>query len=155
MKCVEANNLLLGVDSIIRDIKASKYPPTIQSYLAEYLIITISSAYQEALKQIILQYVSTASTVELHSYVGSLLQRTPNPKAEYIKNAVKGFSPKWHRSLLRLKVERFNDMDSINNLRNSIAHGAQVSVTLDEAVKYYKSSRKVIEKVDLLLLGTE
>lgn len=153
MKCPEANNLLLGVDLMIRDIKASSYPPTIQSYLAKYLIVAVSSTYQESLKLIILQYASTVSTSELHSFVGSTLERTPNPSAKYIKETIKNFNPKWHRALLRLKVDRFNDIDSINSLRNSIAHGTQVSVTLNEAVKYYRSSRKIIEKVDLLLLG--
>ena len=153
MKCQEANNLLLGIDSMIRDIKASSQPPTIQSYLAKYLIVAVSSAYQESLKQIILQYTSNVSTNELHSFVGGTLERTPNPSAKYVKETIKNFSPKWHRALLRLKIDRFNDMDSINSLRNSIAHGTQVSVTLNDAVKYYKSSKKIIEKVDLLLLG--
>lgn len=158
MKCTVAENLLLSIDTTIADIKqySRKNHSTVtsvDSYLAKYLIIAISGAYQESIKNIIMDYVRLNASSETHSYVTSSLARTENPKSEYIKKVTKSFNHSWHKQLIRLKRQRFNDLDSINNLRNSIAHGVQISITFNDAVRYYRSSRLIIEKMDRLFLG--
>lgn len=158
MKCTTAENLLLSVDATIADIKQHSRnnhstTTSIDSYLAKYLIVTISGAYQESIKNIITDYVKLSASSETHSYVISSLSRTENPKSKYVKSITKSFNQRWHRQLLRLKQQRFDDLDSINNLRNSIAHGVQISITFNDAVKYYRSSKPIIEKIDRLFLG--
>jgi len=61
------------------------------------------------------------------------------------------FEKDWKREINKLPYIAKVSFNNILTNKNALAHGTPCSITLDEVIKYYNNSKKVIQKIDEII----
>lgn len=150
IRCYKAKVLLEEVDSSIKSIKGFSNASALEkSFLAKFLVVYICGIYEETIECIINERVSAIKSEKLSKFLQHYLDRMfRNPDIRKITDLLGMFDQSWKqeiRDLPHIAKQAFNNIP-VN--KNAIAHGTACNITLDEVIKYYTDSRKVIEKID-------
>ncbi|MDO8510550.1 MAG: HEPN domain-containing protein [Nanoarchaeota archaeon] len=156
MNCLRAKNLLEDIENTIEDIKKFDYASDLEkSYLAKFLVVFISGMYEEIIETIISEKVEQLRSPQVSSFINKYLEDYfRNPKFEKILDLLKKFDENWAEELNKTEKILKIALDNIVINKNAIAHGNLCEITLPRVNEDYKNSKKVIEKIDQIILST-
>lgn len=154
MKSKDAKKLLDQIEITITEIKAfSGTSPQEQSYLAKFLVVYICGIYEEVIETIFNEWADLFKSNILSYFFEEYLNKTfRNPNISNLINLLKKFDKNWVDTIGNLPSDQKGAIDSIVTNKNYMSHGQSCTITLSEIENYYNLSKKVIEKIDDLLL---
>jgi len=119
----------------------------IQSHWARYLCVLVGGFIDFAVQEIHIEYSRAhGAAPTVLQYVESRLRRTYNFNTEDILQLAGAFDPLIALELREeLQGEPKDAIDSINNNRNLIAHGADVGITYVRIKRYYEEGQSVLQ----------
>lgn len=116
-----------------------------KSHWARYLCVLVSGYIAVAVREIFIQYTDKCTSPNVASYVRAKLRRSVNPNMKIIIGLANSFSRDWGQSIETQITEKQKDaIDSINAIRNLIAHGSDTGITYIGIKGYYEDAIKVI-----------
>lgn len=155
MRSKGAKKLIDDVEFAISEINNFSLDSDLEkSYLAKFLVVYICGIYEEAIESIINQMAENIGNQEIVNFLeNSLSHGFRNPDVANICSLLKKFSAKWSEEVKKLPEEYLSALNNIVSHKNSMAHGLASNITLSEVNEYYRDSKKVIEKIDSLVLS--
>lgn len=112
---------------------------------AKYLCVLTSGFIEKALFEIFVEYARRNGGPGLQRYVEGQMRRVTNIKTQRLVDLAASFEPDWRVDLENYIVDqRKGAIDSVVDLRNSIAHGTHVGLTPVRMKNYYASVVEVI-----------
>ena len=92
-----------------------------------------------------IQKSQKTSALNIQNYVTKQLSNFQNPPSGKISDLVGSFNQEWKRELNdTIEGEIKDSIDSIVNIRNKVAHGEDLGITLSTIKNYYKNAVKLI-----------
>lgn len=123
------------------------------SDFARYLCILVSGFLEQAVVELLLEYVRKHSDNRVQLHVEQRLRQLTNLKAQRLTEVLGSFDPDWRRDLESFLVDEYKDaLNGIVDLRNTIAHGRYVGVTMARVQDYYARIKTVVERVSTVCL---
>ena len=155
MNCLRAETLLQDIDKAIKDIRSFEYASALEkSYLAKFLVVFICGLYEEIIETIISEKVEKLRCHQVSNFVTKYLEDYfRNPCFDKVIELLGKFDSAWAEDLGKIQKILRSALDSIVSNKNAIAHGLNCDITLDQAEEFYYNSRKVIEKIDEVVLS--
>lgn len=155
MNCLRAETLLQEIDKAVKDVRSFEYASALEkSYLAKFLVVFICGLYEEIIETIISEKVEKLRCHQVSSFVIKYLEDYfRNPSFDKVIELLRKFDPSWADDLGKIQKILKLALDSIVLNKNAIAHGDLCNITLNEVEEYYNNSRKVIEKIDEIVLS--
>jgi len=149
-----AEELLDSIDISIKNINNfSNISDLEKAYLARYLVVFISGIYEEAIETILNEKVEELKSKRISKYIASSIHfNFQNPKIDKIVRLLASFDDKWGEIIKQMPLENKVALGNIVTHKNFVAHGNNFDVTLNAVIKWYEDSRKIIEKVDEIVL---
>lgn len=142
----EIHKMRMRLDATFRRLDALPPDPEILSDYAKYLCVLVSGFLEQSLFEIIVEYARRSGSPGLQRYVEAQMRRVTNVKTQRILDIVGGFDDEWRKDLTAYLVdERKAAVDSVIDLRNTIAHGRQVGLTPSQIKRYYRQVIDVVE----------
>lgn len=121
----------------------------LQADFAKYLCVLVSGYIEVAVTQLAVQHCQSRAAPTVHTYASSMLDRLQNIKAERLLQLVASFDPAWRTALeAYIAGQRRDALDSVVDLRNKIAHGDYVGVTLHRIRDYYTSIQEILDFIE-------
>jgi hypothetical protein len=101
-----------------------------QSDNAKYLAVLVSGYLEQAIKEILLHYSTSKSTIEISKYLRDTWPTSKNMNTTNIESILNKFNEKWSTEFSEwLNDTRKGDINSIIKWRNFIAHGQESNTT--------------------------
>ena len=117
----------------------------LQSDMARYLCVLISGYLEQAIIELLLEHTRQRAQPSVLRHVEQRLRRFANPKVQRISDLMGGFDSDWRVQLEAFAVDERRDAEnSVVDLKNTIAHGQSVNVTLSRTKRYYEQAKSVI-----------
>lgn len=136
------------IDRLIRLAKNSDIDDELSSELAKHFTVLISGYLEKAITSILSYFTERKSSPQVSAYAFSQLKRFQNPKKETVLQLIGSFSIDWRKEVDDFLVEEIGDtLESISNNRNAIAHGVSTSVSMLRVEKWWKNSKKIVDKI--------
>lgn len=135
------------IKNILQWIGKNRFHSNIK-YLVSYAIIKASGTIEIVFKTIIYDFLSENATKEAKQFLSSkILDSSCNPSTQKISAIINGFDGKKSKDFdKKLKnTQEKSDLNSLVSLRNDLAHGGTVNVTINTVYKYFVSGKTVIE----------
>lgn len=116
------------------------------SHLSGYICIRISGFFENAVSAVIYSYAKDRAHRYIVAYVERSVSRLTNISADKLGKAIGALSPVLRQQLdLYLEESGNKDaLDSLINIRNTIAHGKDHGVTVAQAKSYFKQCKDII-----------
>ncbi len=122
----------------------------VRAHLTQYLCVRASGYVEFSVKTILREYVKArTSEPYISNFVDSRLERTLNPRRSEVLKLIGNFSSGW-KEIIRdeIKEELGTSLDSIVVNRNNIAHGKDVTLSLNDMKMHFQNAKKVVEIID-------
>jgi hypothetical protein len=124
----------------------------IQSDLARYLCVLVSGFVETAVAELAIEHCRSRSSSSVLNYSSAQLDRIQNLKAHKLVQIIGSFEKKWSTELtIFMEGARKDALDSVVDLRNKIAHGESVSLSLGRITQYYDQIDEIIQYVERIL----
>jgi len=118
------------------------------SDFARYLCVLVSGYFEQAVTELLVEYVRVHSDDRVQQHVEPRLRQITNLKAQRLIELLGSFDPDWRRDLETFLVDEYKDaLNGIVDLRNTIAHGRYVGITMTRVQEYYGRIKVVVERV--------
>ena len=155
MNCLRAETLLQDIDKAMKDIRSFEYTSALEkSYLAKFLVVFICGLYEEIIETIISEKVEKLRSLQVSNFVTKYFEDYfRNPCFDKVIELLGKFDPAWANELSKIQKILKLALDSIVSNKNAIAHGLNSGITLVQVEEYYYNSRKLIEKIDEIVLS--
>ena len=126
--------------------KIDKVDGEIRAQFVWYLCIRTSGYVETSVKTILSEYMS--SQTDSASIIDEQFRYSRGMKFREIAKLIGQFSPKWEKRLRDVTSEKLKrSLYSIVANRNSIAHGYDVALSLEELKRYFADAQQVVELV--------
>lgn len=123
--------------------------PEILSHLTKYLCILSNGYIEETIRTIYGQYAVKTSHPHVASYVNRNLRSFQNAKSEKIIQLTYSFSNTWGHDLTMFMTEEMTaGIDSIVEIKNSLAHGGNIGITYRDLKNYWDNAIKVLDYLE-------
>jgi len=120
--------------------------PELLSDLARYLCVLVAGFLEQAVIEIALEHVRTHSQASIHRHVESRLRRFTSANTQNVIDLLGSFDPDWRADLDGYLVDQHKDaVNSVVNLRHTVAHGRFTGVTMASVRDYYEQVKQVVE----------
>jgi hypothetical protein len=124
----------------------------ILSDYARYLCVLVSGFVETAIEELAIEHCRIRSSPTVHRYTSSQLARIQNLNATKLLQLISSFDKQMHDELsLFLDGPRKAALDSVLNLRNAIAHGESVSLSMGRIIDYFEKIDEIVVHVEMLL----
>lgn len=144
----EVKRLEQRLDAAFKRISDVGTDIEVQSDYARYLCVLVSGFLEKAVSELVLEHARRTGAPTLQRYVELNTRRFTNANAQRLQNLLGSFDPNWRNELEKILVDELKDaVDSIVNLKNTIAHGGSVGVTYQRAHDYYLRIKRVVGKI--------
>lgn len=151
---VEVQRLRSRLDAVFERAPDPMTDLELQADFAKYLCVLVSAYLECALRALLLDFVRSRSSGKVESFVGYKLKPWTNPKTNKIIDLFGLFDKDWRADLAAFLIDEKKDsVDSLVALRNRIAHGENVEVTLSRIKKIYQVVNEVITHVADLMVS--
>ena len=98
--------------------------------------------------ELLIEYVRTHSDSRTQRHVENTVRHLTNLKTKRLIDVVGTLDPEWRSELETFIVDEYKDaLDGIVDLRNNVAHGRYVGVTLSRVHEYYTRVKTIIDRV--------
>jgi RiboL-PSP-HEPN len=143
-------NSLEGVFNRARSLASAD--AEIQSDFAKYLCVLVSGFVETAVAELAIEHCRKRSSPSVLNYASAQLDRLQNLKANKLSQIMGSFERSWSLHLAAyMDGARKDALDSVVDLRNKIAHGESVSLSLGRITQYYEKIDEIIVHVESLL----
>lgn len=143
---------LRKIESIINGIGIMSHPVP---YLTRYSIIKACGTIEYGFKTIISDFSLDAQSEQLKNFVDKKFRNSSlNPSYQNICGGLASFDSNWNTrfkekvNLLPDKHKVLDSLESLNNARNSFAHGGSPSTSFENVQAYFEDSLKVLEIIE-------
>ena len=118
------------------------------SDFARYLCILVSGFLEQAVIELVLEYVRTHSQPSIHRHIDQRLRRFTNAKTQRLLELLGSFDSDWRQDLEKFIVDEYKDaVDGIVDLRNTISHGRFAGITFIRVQNYYARIKDVVDHI--------
>lgn len=148
------NTELEKIHFIIQGIGSTSHPVP---YLTKYAIIKACGTIEYCFKTILSDSSVQGQSTQMKNYIDNTFRNSSlNPSRDNISKILKQFDVEWNN---RFKIELDNlehkerildSLKSLNEARNTFAHGGNPSATFESIRNYFTDSVKIIEIIDLI-----
>jgi hypothetical protein len=155
MNSIYVDRQLTYVDFVFSEIDKWSLDPFIESLIAQYLAALICGIYEDAIEQILDEFIQkTSTTMEIKNFISNSVSNSfRNPDQTNIKRLLKLFNDQWGAQLDRkLQTNNWEALDAIILHKNHIAHGTRSNITYPQIKRLFQDSKKIIEEIDLMIL---
>jgi hypothetical protein len=144
----EVQRLSQRLDATFARVKGIESDAELQSDFARYLVILVSGFLETAVSELLLAHARQTGAPSFQRFVESRTRHFANANCQRLQALLGSFDPDWRVSLDRFLSDELRDaVDSVVNLRNTIAHGGSVGITYQRISDYYKRIKKVIDYI--------
>ena len=128
----------------------------VRAHLTQYLCVRASGYVESSVKTILREYVNTKTQEpNILNVVDSRLARSMNPRRDVLLSLIGDFSAAWRETIRdELRGELGTSLDSIVINRNSITHGMDVTLSLNDLKGHFENAKRVFEIIDQQCLTT-
>jgi hypothetical protein len=120
----------------------------LQSDFARYLCVLVSGYLERAVAELVLEHARRSGGSSLQRFVELRTRRFTNANTERLQNLLGSFDPDWRQTLESFLGDELKDaVNSIVNLRNTIAHGGSVDLTYRRVSDYYVRVQRVVDRI--------
>lgn len=140
------------IESIIHGIGVMSHPVP---YLTRYSIIKACGAIEYGFKTIISDFCLHEQSEQLKNFVDYKFRNSSlNPSYSNICKSLDNFDSTWNKQfkqmveLLPEKSKILNSLESLNNARNSFAHGGTPSTSFENVKGYFFDSIIILEIIE-------
>lgn len=118
--------------------------------MVRYLCIISNGHIEESLRIIYGQYTENKSSHQnITNYVSKDLGNFRNPNAQKILDLAGSFSLEWRKELELFLTEEMKDsINSIVNIKNTLVHGRNSSISHHNLKKYWENTIRVLDFID-------
>ena len=149
----EVNRRRQQLDTAFSRARGLEADTELLSDFARYLCVLVSGFVEQATIELLIEYVRIHSDPPIQRHVERSVRHLANLKAQRLIEVVGAFDPNWRGALETFIVDEYKDaLDGIVDLRNGVAHGRDVGVTLRRVDDYYTRVKKIIDRVADLLI---
>jgi hypothetical protein len=118
------------------------------SDFARHLCVLVSGFLEQATIELVLAYTRRSASPAVMQYVEGQIRRVTNLNAQRLIEVLGSFDGDWRLQLeAHIIDERKAAVDSIVDLRNTIAHGRYAGVTMIRVRDYYANILKVVDRI--------
>lgn len=153
------NPQIISSKDKIKDL-ITRYKPSdddlLKRDMARYACVLVSGHLEESLRLLVSDYVKGKSTLIVHRYVESNINRITNCTYNKIVNILKSFSQPWADEFCNNIVtyepipNKYKDsVDSIVAVRHQIAHGKNTGISMVMIEGYFNDINQVIEILNI------
>ena len=123
------------------------------SDFARYLCVLVSGYVEQTTIELLIEYARTHSDPRIQRHIERGVRQITNLNTQRLIDVVGTLDPAWRSELEKFIVDEYKDaLDGIVALRNNVAHGRYVGVTLSRANEYYIRVKKIIDRVADLVI---
>lgn len=121
-----------------------------QSHWARYICVRCSGLLEKAILELYGDYAETRASEGVAGFVKQNLSHIYTPKQQRFLEIAERFNPEWKDTLEQFLNEdgRGEAIDSIINIRNSVAHGGEGNITIATLKTYFEKSIKVLDFIE-------
>ena len=118
------------------------------SDFARYLCVLVSGYLEQAVIELAMEHVRLHSNPSVQKYVEARLRSFTNANSQRLLTLLGNFDADWRLDMEVYLVDELKDaVDSIVNLRNTIAHGRPSGVTIGRVTDYYRRVDRVVDHI--------
>lgn len=151
----EVDRLKRRLDETFRRASGVKGDPELLSDFARHLCVLVSGFLEQALIELLLEFVRLRSNAAIQRYVEQRLRRFTTANAKNITDLLGSFDLDWQKDLESYLVDEHKDaVDSVVNLRHTVSHGRFAGVTMASVQRYYDRVKEVVEHIADLCIPT-
>lgn len=122
------------------------------SDFARYLCVLVSGFVEQATIELLIEYARRHADPRVQRHVEQNVRRVSNLNAQRLIEVVGAFDAEWRDELETFVVNEYKSaLDGIVALRNQVAHGIHVEVTLPRVSEYYARIKQIIDRLADLL----
>ena len=117
-------------------------------YLISYSVIKSSGSIEVIFKGMVYDYLSCGANMEAKQYMMKMvLDSSCNPNTGNISNMLQNLSGEWKEKFdVDVKSSGCKDkLNSLVQLRNDFAHGANINVSIDTVITYFNSAVEILK----------
>lgn len=147
---VYINDCNLELDKIKRWIDANHFDTNVM-FLSSYAILRACGTIEIVFKNIIFDCLLVSQNQHLEKYLSHMiLDSSMNPSPGQIIKLLSMINPNWKTNFeSRLfSTQQKGDLNSLVQLRNSLAHGNVITASIDETMLYFTSGIWVLEQLE-------
>jgi RiboL-PSP-HEPN len=124
----------------------------IQSDLARYLCVLVSGFVEAAVAELAIEHCRSRAASSVINYASAQLDRLQNLKSQKLVQVIGSFEKRWSSELSDfMEGARKDALDSVVDLRNKIAHGESVSLSLGRITQYFERIDEIVVYIEKLL----
>jgi len=136
------------LDATFGRAATTSHDAELQADLARYLCVLVSGFLEQAVVELLLEHTRTRAGKTVHQYAETTLRHFTNPNAQRLVDLLARFHADWRKDIeVFLVDERKDAVNSIISLRNAIAHGQPIEVTVNRVRRYYDAIQTVVERI--------
>jgi len=145
----EVHRLEQHIDAVFERASTLRDPEYLSDY-AKHLCVLVSGFLEQAIIELILEYVRQRSAPTVQRYVESRLRRFTSANRKKVIELLACLDESWRNDLENYIVdERRAAIDSVVTLRHAISHGrhAIITVTMVQMSRYYIKIKETIDHI--------
>lgn len=120
--------------------------------LAEYLCIRTSGLLETVVKQLVSEFMDGNSQQEVDRYVKTKMKSVTNLKHAKLEKLLESFSSDWQSQYVSgISDAEKASLNSIIDLRNSMAHGGTQSASYGTVKSHYNNVKSVIGRLKVII----
>jgi hypothetical protein len=136
------------LDDTFRRASGTGDNPELMSDFASYLCVLVSGFLEQAIIELLLEYVRVRSAEPIQRHIEQRLRRFTTANTQNITGLLGSFDPDWQKDLQSFLVdERKDAVDSVVNLRQIVSHGRFTGLTMVGVQRYYDRVKEVVDHI--------
>lgn len=120
-------------------------------FLVSYAVIKTSGTVEVIFKNMIYNFLANGANDKTKSYLEkAIIDSSCNPNTGNMSNMLQNISSDW-KIQFDEQVKQSGEKDKLNSLvqlRNDFAHGANISVSIEAVIRYFNSAVAVLNILD-------
>lgn len=145
----DLNDCTLELKKIKKWIDKNKLDSNVK-YLVNYAVIKSSGTIETVFKKMVFDKLVSSGNIELNKYLTKMIIKSSmNPTPYNMHNLLKNMSYTWADDFDKKlgSSKKKTELESLVRLRNTFAHGNNITASIDNIIVYFNSGAWVLNKL--------